>query len=74
MRENGWVLSAYTMPPDAQEVAIAARGGPPAPEPQRHRACWPRHTIKVCDYLDKHGGTATAPTLHDAHKKSEAKC
>jgi glutamate decarboxylase len=27
----------------------------------------------ACEYLEQHGGTATAPKLHDAHKTS-VKC
>lgn len=72
VRERGWVLSAYTMPPDAQEVRslrIVVR-------PHLNR-----NTVEILGddiesalaYLETHGGTATAPTLHDYHK-SQAKC
>jgi glutamate decarboxylase len=73
VREKGWVLSAYSMPPDAQAVnslRIVVR-------PHINR-----NTIEIlagdiesaCAYLEEHGGTATPPKLHAAAQTSPAKC
>jgi glutamate decarboxylase len=73
VREKGWVLSAYSMPPDAQEVnslRIVVR-------PHINR-----NTIEIlagdiesaCAYLEEHGGTAMPPNLHETSKTSPAKC
>ncbi len=72
VRERGWILSAYSMPPDAQEVnslRIVVR-----PHLNRDVVEILADDIeRACAYLDIHGGNATPPTLHDAHKTS-AKC
>ena len=69
VRERGWILSAYSMPPDAQEInslRIVVR-------PHLNRdvieilAC---DIEAACEYLEQHGGTATPPKLHEAHKTS----
>jgi glutamate decarboxylase len=73
VRERGWVLSAYTMPPDAQEVRslrIVVR-------PHLNHnviSLLADDIIKACKWLESHGGTATMPKLHDPHKTSPAKC
>ena len=68
----GWILSAYSMPPDAQEVnslRIVVR-----PHINRDVSEILANDIEqACKYLEQHGGTATPPKLHDAHKTS-AKC
>lgn len=72
VRERGWVLSAYTMPPNAQEIRslrIVVR-------PHLNR-----NTVEILaddienalKYLETHGGNATPPELHGYHK-SQAKC
>ena len=72
VREHGWVLSAYAMPPDAQEVnslRVVVR-------PHLNHTLMDtlaNDIIQACEYLAKHGGTATPPQLHDAHK-SAPKC
>jgi glutamate decarboxylase len=72
VRERGWVLSAYAMPPDAQEVnslRIVVR-------PHLNHTMMDtlaNDIVKACQYLEKHGGTATPPQLHDTHQ-SAPKC
>ena len=72
VREKGWILSAYSMPPDAQEVnslRIVVR-----PHINRDVSEILANDIEqACEYLEQHGGTATPPKLHDPHKTS-AKC
>jgi glutamate decarboxylase len=73
VRERGWVLSAYSMPPDAQEVRslrIVVR-------PHLNRTVvnvLANDIIKACDFLKEHGGNATPPKLHEASKTQVAKC
>jgi glutamate decarboxylase len=68
VRERGWVLSAYSMPPDAEEVRslrIVVR-------PHLNAtviASLANDIINACRYLEQHGGTATPPKLH-AHQSS----
>jgi len=73
VRERGWILAAYSMPPDAQSVnslRIVVR-----PHLNRNVAEILADDIeRACDFLEKHGGTATPPKLHAAHKTSVAKC
>jgi len=70
VREKGWVLSAYTMPPNAESVTslrIVVR-------PHLNRSVvneLAQEVIEACDYLKEHGGTATPPELH---KHSSHKC
>jgi glutamate decarboxylase len=70
VREKGWVLSAYTMPPNAESVnslRIVVR-------PHLNRTVvgqLAEDIIAACDYLKEHGGTATPPALH---KHSAPKC
>ncbi|HEY2423480.1 MAG TPA: hypothetical protein VGH55_05215, partial [Chthoniobacterales bacterium] len=72
VREKGWILSAYSMPPDAQEInslRIVVR-----PHLNRDVCEILANDIEeACEYLEQHGGTATPPKLHEAHKTS-AKC
>jgi glutamate decarboxylase len=75
VREKGWVLSAYSMPPNAQTVMslrVVVR-----PHINHNVACLlGRDIVSACQYLEKHGGSATPPELH-AHadeKTSPAKC
>ncbi|HXW92863.1 MAG TPA: glutamate decarboxylase, partial [Terriglobales bacterium] len=62
VRERGWVLSAYAMPPDAQEVnslRIVVR-------PHLNLTLMDvlaNDIINACEFLKKHGGTATPPQL-----------
>ena len=72
VREHGWVLSAYAMPPDAQEVnslRIVVR-------PHLNRTLMDtlaNDIIEACKYLEQHGGTARPPQLHSPHQ-SAPKC
>ena len=72
VRERGWVLSAYTMPPDAQEV----RSLRVVVRPHLNLTVidtLANDIIGACQFLEKHGGTATAPQLH-GHDRSAPKC
>lgn len=73
VREKGWILSAYSMPHDAQEVTslrIVVR-----PHMNRNIVELLANDIeKACEFLEVHGGNATPPALHDPHKSSPAKC
>jgi len=67
VRERGWVLSAYAMPPNAEKVfslRIVVR-------PHLNRNVIDQladDILEACKYLDKHGGTATPPARHSAEK------
>jgi glutamate decarboxylase len=73
VRERGWILSAYSMPPDAQSVnslRIVVR-------PHLNRdvvEILAEDIEKASEWLAEHGGNATPPELHEAHKTSAAKC
>jgi glutamate decarboxylase len=73
VRERGWILAAYSMPPDAQAInslRIVVR-----PHLNRQLVEILADDIeRACDFLEKHGGNATPPQLHDSHKTSVAKC
>lgn len=73
VRERGWVLAAYSMPPDAESVnslRIVVR-----PHLNRNVVTMLADDIeRACVYLEKHGGNATPPKLHTAAKTSVAKC
>jgi glutamate decarboxylase len=72
VRERGWVLSAYAMPPNAEDVfslRIVVR-------PHLNRNVVDQlgdDVLKACKYLDKHGGTATPPQRHAA-ARTDTKC
>src|SRR5215469_15808057 len=72
VRERGWVLSAYTMPPNAQSVRslrIVVR-------PHLNRNVIDLLTtdiIKACEFLKANGGNMKPPKLHDAYKTT-TKC
>jgi glutamate decarboxylase len=76
VRERGWVLSAYQMPPNAESInslRIVVR-----PHMNRN-VCeiLAKDIVSACDYLAKHGGTATPPQLHphkDTHRITSSKC
>jgi glutamate decarboxylase len=73
MRERGWVLSAYSMPPNAEEVnclRIVVRPHINTTVAQMLA----RDIESACDFLEKHGGTARPPELHTASRTSVAKC
>ena len=72
VREKGWVLSAYSMPPNAENVnslRIVVR-------PHLNRTVVNQladDIIAACKHLAEHGGTATPPELH-SHAKTAPKC
>jgi glutamate decarboxylase len=72
VRERGWVLSAYAMPPNAEDVfslRVVVR-------PHLNRNVVDQladDILNACKYLDKHGGTATPPARHAADK-TDTKC
>ncbi|SAL81943.1 decarboxylase [Caballeronia choica] len=75
VREKGWVLAAYTMPPNAEEVTslrVVVR-----PHINRTVAeLLGRDIVEACKFLQTHGGNATPPALH-AHaseKTTPTKC
>ncbi|MBP0609297.1 MULTISPECIES: glutamate decarboxylase [Burkholderia] len=75
VREKGWVLSAYSMPADAEAVTslrIVVR-----PHINRNAVqLLGRDIVDACRFLDEHGGHATPPRFH-AHaqrQSSPAKC
>ncbi|MBN3789476.1 glutamate decarboxylase [Burkholderia sp. Ac-20353] len=75
VREKGWVLSAYSMPANAEEVMslrVVIR-----PHINHNVAQLLGHDIiNACKYLEERGGNATPPKLH-AHaktKSSQSKC
>jgi len=73
VRERGWVLSAYSMPPDAQDV----RSLRVVVRPHLNQTVinvLANDIIKACDFLKEHGGNATPPKLHEASKTQVAKC
>ncbi|MEX2962271.1 glutamate decarboxylase [Microbulbifer sp. TYP-18] len=73
VRERGWVLSAYSMPPDAESVntlRVVVR-----PHLNRDSVHILRDDIvNACEWLKQHGGNATPPKLHDHTKVSPSKC
>jgi len=64
VRERGWVLSAYSMPANAESVnclRVVVR-------PHLNRTAikvLAGDIIKACDFLSEHGGNATPTRLHD---------
>ena len=75
VREKGWVLSAYSMPPDAEEVKslrVVVR-----PHINKNVAdILANDIVAACKFLQEHGGNATPPKLHGhaAERSSPAKC
>ncbi|MEM5401096.1 glutamate decarboxylase [Paraburkholderia sp. BR13439] len=75
VREKGWVLSAYSMPANAEEVKslrVVVR-----PHINHNVAqMLARDIVNACKYLETHGGSATAPKLHQhlPENRSPAKC
>jgi glutamate decarboxylase len=73
VRERGWILAAYSMPANAQEVnslRIVVR-----PHLNRNVVELLADDIeRACEFLEVHGGNATPPELHSAHVSSPAKC
>jgi len=72
VREKGWVLSAYSMPPNAESVnslRIVVR-------PHLNRNVINQladDVVAACAYLEEFGGNAKPPALH-GHAKAGPKC
>lgn len=73
VREKGWILSAYTMPPNAQEVTSLRIVVRPHVNTNTIELL-AKDIEEACDFLEVHGGNATPPKLHPAHHASAAKC
>ncbi|WP_042884887.1 glutamate decarboxylase [Cupriavidus necator] len=75
VREKGWVLSAYSMPANAEEVKSLRVVVRPHLN-QNVTQMLARDIINACKYLEAHGGSATAPKLHGHPEvnRSPAKC
>ena len=73
VRERGWVISAYSMPPNAQTVVslrVVVR-------PHLNRDAIEilgNDIIVACQWLRENGGNMKPPALHDPHKSSPSKC
>jgi glutamate decarboxylase len=70
LRERGWVVSAYTLPPDAEEIAML-RVVVRAHMNKDMCDILAEDIEKACRYLDEHGGTAKAPALHKKEKAQQ---
>jgi glutamate decarboxylase len=70
VRQKGWVLSAYSMPPNAQEVQslrIVVR-----PHINRNSAqTLAGDVVAACEWLSRHGGNAKPPVLRVPVEKEE---
>lgn len=72
VREQGWILSACSLPPDAQQVRslrIVVR-------PHLNLSLidgLANDLIQACQHLECHGGAGTAPGFH-GHDRSGSKC
>jgi glutamate decarboxylase len=73
VRERGWVISAYSMPPNAQQVnslRVVVR-------PHLNRDAIEilgNDIIAACQWLRENGGNMKPPALHDPHRSSPSKC
>jgi glutamate decarboxylase len=68
VRERGWILSAYSMPPDAQEISSLRIVVRPHLN-SKVAEILIEDILSACEFLEKHGGNATPPKLH-----THAKC
>lgn len=72
VREKGWVLAAYTMPPAAEAVRSLRVVVRPHLNTVVVREL-ATDIINACKYLEEHGGNATPPELH-SHANRAPKC
>ncbi|MGF6918174.1 glutamate decarboxylase [Paraburkholderia sp. 40] len=75
VREKGWVLSAYSMPPDAESVnSLRVVVGPHVN--RTVEGLLANDIVSACQYLEQHGGNATPPELHRhaAGQETPSKC
>ncbi|BBM03176.1 glutamate decarboxylase [Microbulbifer sp. GL-2] len=73
VRERGWVLSAYSMPPNAQSVNTLRIVVRPHLNLNAVNGL-AEDIIHACDWLKQHGGNASPPKLHDPQKVAPSKC
>ncbi|MFA0813720.1 glutamate decarboxylase [Microbulbifer epialgicus] len=73
VRERGWVLSAYSMPPNAQSINTLRIVVRPHLNLNAINGL-ADDIILACDWLKQHGGNVTPPKLHDPHKVAPSKC
>ena len=74
VRERGWVLSAYTMPPDAQEIRTLRIVVRPHLNRNLIEDTRRRHRTGLRLSREAWRQTLPPPQLHDSHKTSVAKC
>ena len=73
VRERGWVLSAYSMPPNAESV----RSLRVVVRPHLNTDVidiLANDIIKACQFLEANGGNVKPPKLHAAHQSTPSKC
>jgi glutamate decarboxylase len=73
VRQRGWVLSAYSMPPNAESV----RSLRVVVRPHLNSNVidmLANDIIKACQFLKKNGGNMKPPKLHAAHQATPTKC
>ena len=73
VRERGWVLSAYSMPPNAESV----RSLRVVVRPHLNSNVidmLANDIIKACQFLKANGGNMKPPKLHAAHQATPTKC
>ena len=73
VRERGWVLSAYSMPANAESVNCLRVVVRPHLNHSTVKILG-QDIIHACDFLSTHGGNMTPPKLHDKHAGSPSKC
>lgn len=73
VRERGWVLSAYTMPANAENVRSLRVVVRPHLNHNVIKGL-ADDIIRACDWLKSHNGSATAPELHKGYNHSPTKC
>ena len=72
VRERGWVLSAYTMPPNAETVtSLRVVVRPHLNGDVINNLA--SDIISACKFLEQHGGNVAPPKLH-SHAKASPKC
>ena len=73
VRRRGWVLSAYSMPPNAESV----RSLRVVVRPHLNTDVidiLANDIIKACQFLEANGGNVKPPKLHAAHQSTPTKC
>jgi glutamate decarboxylase len=73
VRQRGWVLSAYSMPPNAESV----RSLRVVVRPHLNTTVidmLANDIIKACQFLKANGGNVKPPKLHAAHRSTPTKC